>query len=58
MKESPELTPETLTWIHNFVPTGSMSKQIVFSDPGKQVIETIKNRDGLYKYNIDKHEEL
>jgi hypothetical protein len=32
-----------------------------FSDPGNQVIETIKNTeqngDKLYKYNIDKHQE-
>ena len=55
MKESSELAPETLIWNHNFVPTGSISKPIVFSDPGNQVVETIKNRDGLYKYGIDKH---
>ena len=60
MKESPKLTSETPFWFHEFVPTGSTSKPIVFSDPGSEVIEITKNtkqnRDGLYKYNIDKHQ--
>ena len=43
MKKSPKLTPETPCWFHEFVPTGSTSKPIVFSDPGNQVIEIIKN---------------
>ena len=51
-----------MIWNHNFVPAGSISKQIVFSYPGNEVIEAIKNtkqnRDGLYKYNIDRHQEL
>lgn len=59
MKESPKLTPETPFLFHEFVPTGLISKPIVFSDPRNEVIEAMKNtkqnRDGLYKYNIDKH---
>ena len=55
MKESLKLTPETPFLFHEFVPTGSISKPTVFSDPGNEVIEAMKNtkqnRDGLYKYN-------
>ena len=61
MKESLKLTPEAPFLFHEFVPTGSISKPTVFSDPGNEVIEAMKNtkqnRDGLYKYNIDKHQE-
>ena len=42
MKESLKLTPEAPFLFHEFVPTGSISKPIVFSDPGIS-FETIKN---------------